>query len=370
MKGAQRTAALLTLAALLAVSPYVLSVSLAASSPPIPSSIKIALSYADTEGRGSQAGPCGSDCFPSPWCGSPDMQFIGASTNYNGNTTDPKNCQAGDWDTGGIMVMNTGSSPITFTNLTVAFPLPSSGGTVVPTCTAQMRPITINVWFGQQYYWHNKADPAFNQGPVTIPPGGKAIFAGTSSDNSYHCPTGNYPSTGPVNGTYDFDSSDAYYVNGCTPVTDTSSAPQITFSAQGYAATTYNDTGHVLDTGGIDTGNCTPTATDPQWGHETLGWRMIGTCGESCPGNQLTTSSISSSQSSSSGSSSKSVASSSSITSPGGNSTTIESTGATSITSSSSGGLGTTALLGGVAVIIVVIVIVIGYTATRRRRPT
>jgi hypothetical protein len=272
------------MAAVVALSPFLASVAFA-SLPTIPSSMVVAVSYADTEGRGSTAGTC--DCFPVPWCGSAGVQFIGSSTNYNGNSTDTSNCKGGDWDTGAVLVVNTGATPITLTNLTVAFPLPSSGGSVMPTCAAEMRPITFNVWFGQQYYWDDPADPAFDGGPITVPSGGQAIFAGTSSDNSYQCPTGNYPSTGPKNGTYDFDTSDAYYLNGCTPTTDASSAPRITLSADGYAPTTYNDDGHTIDTGGIDTGNCAPTATDPQWGHENLGWRLVGdTCGESCPTNQ------------------------------------------------------------------------------------
>lgn len=358
MKKARRSLPLVALAVvIMALAPYLTTVA-HASLPSIPSSIAVAVAYADTEGRGSQAGTCGGNCFPSPWCGSPGVQFIGASTNYNGNSTDSKNCQGGDWDTGAIMVRNSGSSPITFTNLTVAFPLPSSGGTVVPTCTAEMRPITFNVWFGQQYYWHNPADPAFYQGPVTVPPGGEAIFAGTSSDNSYHCPTGNYPSTGLVNGTYDFDTSDAYYVNGCTPVTDPTSAPRITFSADGFAPTTYNDTGHTIDTGGIDTGNCLPTSADPQWGHENLGWRMIGTCGESCPQNNPQISSLALvTTSSTSSSASASVASNVS--------TTSQST-LTGTTSSSSGGMAGVGYV--VAAAVVVIVLAIGYVTVRRGR--
>ena len=349
MERARRLVLLLALAAILAIGPCLTSVSYADSAK-IPSSVEVAVAYADTEGRGSAAGTC-ADCFPSPWCGSPGVQFIGSSTNYNGNSTDPNNCKSGDWDTGAILVINAGTAPVTLTNLTVAFPLPSSGDSVVPTCTAEMRPITFDVWFGQQYYWHNPADPAFDGGQITVPAGGQAIFAGTSSDNSYKCPTGNYPSTGLTNGTYDFDTSDAYYLNGCTPTTDPSSAPRITFSATGYATTTYNDSGHTLDTGGIDTGNCTPTTTDPQWGHENLGWRLVNdTCGESCPTNQLglataTTSSASSTES-------------------------TPTTSATATTTqvgptSSSGGAGAT-ITYGIAAVVVVFVVVIGYVAMRR----
>lgn len=343
----------MALAVILAIGPCLTTISYA-DSPKIPSAVEVAVAYADTEGRGSSAGTC-ADCFPSPWCGSPGVQFIGASTNYNGNSTDLSNCKAGDWDTGAILVINTGTAPVTLTNLTVAFPLPSSGGSVTPTCVAEMRPITFKVWFGQQYYWDNPADPAFHGGPITVPAGGQAIFAGTSSDNSYHCPTGNYPSTGPTNGTYDFDSSDAYYLNGCTPTTDTSSAPRITFSASGYAATTYDDNGHTIDTGGIDTGNCAPTATDPQWGHENLGWRLVNdTCGESCPTNQLVVAPASTTSSGTSTTSS--------------NTTIPTVTAASSASSSSSSGVSATLEYGIASVAVVIFVIAIGYLALRRGR--
>ncbi len=328
---------LIVLSMIMATGPYFAAVSYA-DSPKIASSIEVAVAYADTEGRGSNAGSC-ADCFPSPWCGSPGVQFIGSSTNYNGNSTDTNNCKGGDWDTGAILVINTGTTPVTFTNLTVAFPLPSSGSSVTPTCAAEMRPITFNVWFGQQYYWHNPADPAFDGGPITVPAGGEAIFAGTSSDNSYHCPTGNYPSIGLKNGTYDFDTSDAYYLDGCTPTTDPSSAPRITFSADGYAATTYNDTGHTLDTGGIDTGNCNPTAADPQWGHENLGWRLVGTCGESCPSNQLAA-------------------------------TTTLHAPTTAPTATTSAAPGSTAAEYGIAAVAIVLVIATGYLVLRARKPS
>jgi hypothetical protein len=381
MERAGRLVTLLAFATLLAVGPYFTNLSYAASLS-IPSSIEIAVSYADTEGRGSDAGNC-ANCFPSPWCGSPGVQFIGTSTNYNGNSTDTNNCKGGGWDTGAILVINKGTSPITFTNLTVAFPLPSSGSTVIPTCAAEMRPITFNVWFGQKYYWNNPADPAFSGGQIVVPAGGQAIFAGTSSDNSYHCPTGNYPSIGLTNGTYDFDTSDAYYLDGCTPTTDPSSAPRITFSANGYAATTYNDTGHTIDTGGIDTGNCKPTTVDPQWGHENLGWRLLGTCGESCPTNQLgvatsssaggvVTSSISSSSATSATTTSSSTTTlTTSIVSVSSSATTTTSSGGASSThvtsSGASGGVSATTVYGIVAVV-VIFIIAAGYLVMRGRK--
>jgi hypothetical protein len=235
-----------------------------------------------------------------------------------------------------------------------------------------MRPITFNVWFGQQSYWHNPADPAFDGGSITVPAGGEAIFAGTSSDNSYHCPTGNYPSTGPTNGTYDFDTSDAYYLNGCTPTTDPSSAPRITFSAVGYAATTYNDNGHTTDTGGIDTGNCAPTATDPQWGHENLGWRLVNdTCGESCPTNQLGVEAITSTTSGGVVTSTKSTSTSvSAVTSKtmSPTATTSSSSATTTLNTSSAFGGISTSVVYGIAVVVVIFIAAAGYLVARGRK--
>lgn len=274
-----------SIAAVVAISSFSTSAA-HASLPGIPSSILVSVGYADTEGRNSNAQNC-TYCFPSPWCGSPGVQFIGSSTNYNGNPTDTTNCQGGDWDGGAIMVTNTGNAPITLTNLTVVLPLPSSGLRGTPSCSEPPRPITFELWFGQQYYFGNTSDPAYYGAQITVPVGGQAIFAGTSSDGSYTCPTGNYPSgPGRLNeATYDFDTSDSNFLSGCTPTNDTVSDPRITFWATGYAPTTYIDVGHTLDTGGIDTGNCAPTAADPQWGHEDLGWRPVNdACGEMCPG--------------------------------------------------------------------------------------
>ncbi len=313
------------------------------ASPPNIPSIEVAVSYADTERNVT----C-SDCFPSPWCGSPGVQFIGSSTNYNGNPTDTSNCRGGDWDSGAVLVTNAGAAPITLTNLTIGLPLPASGSPGSPTCVAEKRPITFNLWFGQQFYYGNTAKPAYDGGPVTIPAGGQAIFAGTTSDGTYQCPSGNYPS-GPTGGTYDFDTSDAYFLDGCTPTTDTQSAPRIVFSAVGYAPTTYVDGGHTIDTGGIDTGNCDKTSTNSGWPNEGLGWRTVSSvCGEGCPTNQLQA-----------------------LTSKVG----VEPTSATSVAAtevtSTGGSFGVSrTTLYGIAAATIVIIVAAGYLATRGRKPT
>jgi hypothetical protein len=254
----------------------------AALPPGIPSSVMVSVGYADTE---RSVGTFHVD-FPSPWCGSPGVQFVGSSTNYDGNSTDPKNCAGGDWDGGAILVTNTGATTITLTNLTVTLPLPPSGGPGSPTCPSYARPMTFDLWFGAQYYYDNSSRPAYDGNPIAIPSGGQAIFAATSG-NGTTCETGNYPS-GPIGGTFDFDTSEGNFLSGCTPTNDTTSAPRITFSADGYSPTTYVDVGHTLDTGGIDTGTCSATAANPEWPNESLGWRAVNsTCGESCVANQL-----------------------------------------------------------------------------------
>jgi len=307
----------------------------------------IAVSYADTEGRGASSGNC-TYCFPSPWCGSHDVQFIGSSTNYNGNPTDTSNCAGGDWDSGAILVTNTGATPITLTNLTVLLPLPASGDRGTPSCAEPPRPFTVNIWFGQQYYFGNKSDPAYSGGPIVVPAGGEAIFAGTSSDGSYTCPTGNYPSA-PPKATYDFDTSDANFLSGCTPTTDTVSDPQITFSALEYAPTTYIDQGHTIDTGGIDVGNCAPTAADPQWGHEDMGWRPVNsTCGVLCPYNQF--------------------GGTTSVVTVAGSTTTVTGSATTVTVSNTSGEVSTTTAYG-ISAVAVVFIVATGYLATRRQKP-
>lgn len=326
----------LVVAAAVALAPYFLTLADAAPQG-IPSSLEVAVGYGDTE-RG--VGAYHVD-FPSPWCGSPGVQFIGSSTNYNGNSTSESNCIAGDWDGGAILVTNAGSDAITLTNLTVVLPLPPSGSVGTPSCSQPPRPITFHLWFGEQYYYGNASDPAYYGGPITLPPGGQAIFAGTSSDGAYVCPSGNYPE-GPVNGTYDFDTSDSNFLAGCTPTNDTVSDPRITFTAAGYAPTTYVDVGHVIDTGGIDPGMCNSTSANPEWPNESLGWRLVSsTCGEGCPENQFEVSPL--------------TASSQQATSIAGTSTT---------TSSGAGATAVYALAG----VGVVVVAAAGIYALRRRR--
>jgi hypothetical protein len=337
----------------------------AATDPPnIPPSVVIAVGYRDTE-RG--IGKFTLD-LPVPWCGSAGVQFIGSSTIYNGNSTDLQNCMGGDWDGGAILVTNTGTAPITLTGLTVTLPLPLSGSKGMPSCAPPPRPIVFNLWFGQQYFNGTKSVPAYLGGPITLKSGGQAIFTGTTADGTYECPSGNWPS-GPKGSTYDFDTSDSNFLTGCTVTNDTVSDPEITFSAQGYAPTTYFDLGHVIDTGGIDTGMCKATAANPEWPNEDLGWRLINsTCGESCTSNQFfyaatngTITLTTTATGTSSGSTSAVVAPGQTVT------TTATDTVSAQVTTVVMSGVSATTAYG-IGVVAVVFIITTGYLALKRGR--
>jgi len=270
------------LSIMMALSPYFANLAYAAT---IPSSLQVSVGYADTDHTAC------SNCFPSPWCGSPGIQFVGSATVYNGNPNDANNCTLGDYDGGAIMLTNTGASSITITDLSVAFPAPGtpqtipsgdSLGTSGGCHPVYNRPITFSIWFGDQYL-NGGSTVAYDGGSITIPAGGEAIFTQTSGGS--YCPSGNYPS-----GTVDFDTSDANFLNGCNPIVGASqeaSDPQVTVTASGYDPTTYVDVGHVLDTGGIDPGDCGTVSGFPQFPSEALGWRAItSSCGASCATNQ------------------------------------------------------------------------------------
>ena len=353
------------LALMMALGPVLAVVSGASSAPAagadppnIPPSVVIAVGYLDTE---RSVGTYTTD-VPVPWCGSAGVQFIGASTIYNGNSTDPKNCMGGDWDGGAVLVTNTGTAPITLTGLTVTLPLPLSGSKGTPSCAPPPRPIVFNLWFGQQYFNGTKSVPAYLGGPITVKSGGQAIFTGTTADGTYECPAGNWPS-GPKGSTYDFDTSDSNFLTGCAVTNDTVSDPEITFTAQGYAPTTYFDLGHVIDTGGIDSGGCKATAANPEWPNEDLGWRFVNsTCGESCPSNQFfytATNGTATSTAISSGSTSAVVGPGQTVT------TTATDTVSAQVTTVVMSGVSSTTAYG-IAAVAVVFIITTGYLAVKR----
>ena len=253
-----------------------LSLSITAFAGPVRASTQysVYVGYGDNDHAGSN--------FPSIWCGDAGVQFIGSGGIYNGNPSDTANCP-GTYDGGAVMVQNTGTTPLTISGLSITLPKPGAdcnsngcGGTDGgPTCGGIGRSTTWNIWFGTIDYF-GSSTVAYTAGTVTVQPGNYAIFTQTSGGGN--CPSG----PGPNSGQADFDTSDANFLFNCpaTPTTDTQSAPQITFAIDGAAQPTLTDTGHTIDTGGQDPGNCGV--------NEALGWRPITvTCGESCPSNQI-----------------------------------------------------------------------------------
>lgn len=74
---------------------------------------------------------------------------------------------------------------------------------------------------------------------------------------------------------YDFDTSDPFAGPCSSPNTV---VPKVNVSING-TANSYDDSGLILTTGGVDFASCV--------GNEALGWRLIGTTGVNDPGNQL-----------------------------------------------------------------------------------
>ena len=151
--------------------------------------------------------------FPVPWQGSPNTVFIG---------------QGPEFDSGAIRIDNNTSSPIHIDDVFVTVP----GWTVSAVRDAQGNGVA-DLW-----------------GSFTIPPNSTVILAQTAGEN--------------------FDTSD-FGVRGCgdTLANGQSPIPTVKITING-AATTFSDTGHVLDTGGFDLA-CR--------GNESLQWRLIGTAG-------------------------------------------------------------------------------------------
>lgn len=152
--------------------------------------------------------------FPVPWQGSPNTTFIGVGPSF---------------DSGAIRLDNNSDSPIQVDDVFVTVP----GWTVTPNFDAHGNGVA-DLW-----------------GSFTIPPNSTVILAQTSNSNN-------------------FDTSD-FGLTGCgnTIPDGQSPFPTVKITING-VATTFNDSGHILDTGGFDLA-CR--------GNESLQWRLIGTSG-------------------------------------------------------------------------------------------
>ncbi|MBV8864625.1 MAG: hypothetical protein JO210_04415, partial [Acidobacteriaceae bacterium] len=173
--------------------------------------------------------------FPDPWLGSPKTTFLG----YPGPA----------WDTGGILILNTGTTNITL----------SPGAKVDGFAD------------GSSYQLWDGMIPATG---LVIAPGNQVILAQTGALPS----TSKSPPYSPApcvrSSTAlcysNFDTSD-------TPLNKPRNAaqPQIHLTINGIAAT-FTDTAQVLNTGGFDYG-------DDLSINESLQWRPIGTTGATVP---------------------------------------------------------------------------------------
>jgi Bacterial Ig-like domain (group 1) len=161
--------------------------------------------------------------FPVPWTGAPNTTFLGASVPGQTACGTLTTC----YDTGAIRLDNPGPTAITVNRVSVDDHTPLAGGKLFN-----------NLW-----------------GTFTVAAGRSVILAA------------NPPATNP--GYDNFDSSG--FPATCTPITV---APTVTITVGGVASTLVDST-HVLDSGGIDAGSCSPKH------NESIQWRPIGAAGSS-----------------------------------------------------------------------------------------
>ncbi len=158
--------------------------------------------------------------FPTPWAGAPNTAFLGGTVPGQAACGSLPTC----YDTGAIRLDNSGTSPVTVGDVSVDDHSSLPGGKV------------FDLW-----------------GSFSVPPGQSVILAAN--------PPNNNPS---------FDNFDTSgFPATCTPLTV---APTVTITVGG-VPTTLVDSTHVLDTGGIDRGSCSPQR------NESIQWRPIGSSG-------------------------------------------------------------------------------------------
>ncbi len=161
--------------------------------------------------------------FPVPWAGSPGVTFLGGTVPGQSACGTLATC----YDAGAIRLDNPSAAPITVSRVTVDDHSSLVGGKVFD-----------NLW-----------------GSFTVPAGRSVIL------------TENPPASNP--GYDNFDTSG--FPATCTPITV---PPTVTLTVGG-VATTLADSTHVIDSGGIDAGSCSPKQD------ESIQWRPIGSAGTS-----------------------------------------------------------------------------------------
>ena len=170
---------------------------------------QVNLGYADT----ARPNPVN---FPTPWNGAPNVVFEGCTGS----------CQ---FDSGAVEVVNTSSKAITVDSVVVTF----------DTCVYDIWP-------------HS----------VALPAKGELIVTQTASGTAGGCT----PGQGLMDSS-DIGLGGADWAGNCT---QSGLVPQVAVSVNG-TATTYQDTGKVLNTGGVDGASCNPKTTN-----ESEQWTPIG----------------------------------------------------------------------------------------------
>jgi hypothetical protein len=192
--------------------------------------------------------------FPSPWCG-------GANVALFASVGDSLCAGSGaQWDSGAIMITNTGATSFTINTLTLVEPNDwcGSGG-----CT---------IWGAYL--------------PFVLAPGKSAIFAQTSGENFDTSDFG-LPGIGPSL----TDNCNAGAEQGSATCVNNTPTVEVTVNS---VQSDFKDVGFVTDTGGFDSVNSNPcpdngnpnsSGDQPGACNESLQWRDISsTCGVTCPG--------------------------------------------------------------------------------------
>jgi len=187
--------------------------------------------------------------FPNPWCGGANVALFASDGNQCGGNQPA-------WDSGAVMITNTGGSSITIQALTVTTPN-EAGGSCDSGCS---------IWTSYL--------------PFVLAPGKQAIFAQTVSynlDTSDNGLSGIGPSLS----------------NNCNAGAEQGSAtclagmPTVSVQVDG-TTSVYNDVGFVINTAGYDVvySSPCPNPLDTTGAcNESLQWRDISsTCGVTCPG--------------------------------------------------------------------------------------
>jgi hypothetical protein len=201
--------------------------------------------------------------FPSPF-GAGETFKVGSTTYTISNMVANL---SGTPDSGAIMLLNTGATDVSVTNLVVNDR--ANGG-------------VYSIWTG------------FGAGQlgagITLHAGTGAIFAENSGNNFDSSDFPNAAALGAAESGTTFDPT----TNNCStgPIAATTAcksvSPLLTFTLNG-SDSVFDDTAHVLDTGGYDSACCNHIHTGgsgvPEFNtNESLNWRLIGTTGINKPG--------------------------------------------------------------------------------------